>query len=135
MTALAFRTVDGVVVPAITTSQMREVDRVAIEELGPNLYQTVENAGRKLAELAIELAIRLVEGESQNGTRTDSKKNGVAPGDHVRATITMTLALPKTGLESDAVGKLCLADIGIQGGPTSERKFLRHPGCFRGAIA
>jgi NAD(P)H-hydrate epimerase len=38
---------------------------------------------------------------------------GEAPGAHVRATTTMTLALPKTGLDADAVGELWLADIGI----------------------
>jgi NAD(P)H-hydrate epimerase len=33
---------------------MREVDRVAIEELGPNLYQMMENAGRNLAVTVLE---------------------------------------------------------------------------------
>src|SRR5215831_13788064 len=41
-------------VPAVTTSQMREVDRIAIEETGPNLFQMMENAGRNLAEMALE---------------------------------------------------------------------------------
>jgi NAD(P)H-hydrate epimerase len=35
MTVNAFRTMTGLVVPAITTDQMREVDRLAIEEIGP----------------------------------------------------------------------------------------------------
>ena len=34
---------------------MREVDRIAVEETGPNLYQMMENAGRNLATLAFEL--------------------------------------------------------------------------------
>jgi len=38
---------------------------------------------------------------------------GEAPGAHVRATTTMTLAQPKTGLVADAVGELWLADICI----------------------
>jgi len=42
-------------VPAVTAAQMREVDRIAVEETGPNLFQMMENAGRNLAELAIEL--------------------------------------------------------------------------------
>ena len=54
MTA-AFQTVDGIVVPAVTAPQMREVDRVAVEETGPNLFQMMENAGRSLAETAIEM--------------------------------------------------------------------------------
>src|SRR5215470_8049141 len=47
---------NGVEVPAVTMAQMREVDRIAVEETGPNLSQMMENAGRNLAELAIELA-------------------------------------------------------------------------------
>ena len=54
MTCQAFSTDRGVRVPAITTDQMREVDRVAIEELGPNLYQMMENAGRNLAVTVLE---------------------------------------------------------------------------------
>ena len=54
MTA-AFQTVDGIVVPAVTAPQMREVDRVAVEETGPNLFQMMENAGCSLAETAFEM--------------------------------------------------------------------------------
>ncbi len=45
----------GIAVPAVTAEQMREVDRISVEETGPNLYQMMENAGRDLALLAIEL--------------------------------------------------------------------------------
>ena len=55
MTATAFATDRGVTVPAITTDQMREIDRVAIDDVGPNLYQMMENAGRSLALAAVEL--------------------------------------------------------------------------------
>ncbi len=55
MTATSFITGSGVVVPAITADQMREVDRVATEEIGPNLFQMMENAGRSLAALSIEM--------------------------------------------------------------------------------
>src|SRR5262245_45195215 len=50
-----FVTDSGRAVPTITAAQMVEVDRIAIEETGPNLYQMMENAGRNLATLAIEL--------------------------------------------------------------------------------
>ncbi|NNC75647.1 MAG: NAD(P)H-hydrate epimerase [Acidimicrobiia bacterium] len=40
--------------PAITRSDMVEVDRVMIEDLGISLLQMMENAGRNLADLAIE---------------------------------------------------------------------------------
>ena len=40
-------------VPSITTDQMREVDRLMIEEFGIVLLQMMENAGRNLARLAV----------------------------------------------------------------------------------
>lgn len=41
-------------VPTVDAAEMREVDRIAIEETGPNLYQMMENAGRNLAEMVRE---------------------------------------------------------------------------------
>lgn len=55
MYKLLFTTSNGVAVPAVTTKQMREVDRIAIEETGPNLFQMMENAGRSLALQAIDM--------------------------------------------------------------------------------
>lgn len=49
-----FRTSAGARVPAVTVDQMREIDRIAIEEIGPNLYQMMENAGRSLAMAVLE---------------------------------------------------------------------------------
>ena len=39
--------------PAVTATQMAEVDRIMIEDLGIALVQMMENAGRSLAELTI----------------------------------------------------------------------------------
>lgn len=39
--------------PDVTAAQMHEVDRVMVEELGIELVQMMENAGRTLADLAI----------------------------------------------------------------------------------
>lgn len=50
-----FLTAEGTEVPAITAGQMRELDRIATEETGPNLFQMMENAGRSAAKLVIEL--------------------------------------------------------------------------------
>jgi len=50
---LRYFTDTGIEVPAVTTEQMVEVDRVAIEDTGPDLLQMMENAGRNLAEQAI----------------------------------------------------------------------------------
>jgi NAD(P)H-hydrate epimerase len=44
---------------------MAEIDRIAIEETGPNLYQMMENAGRNLAGTAMEML-----GESWRGMQT-----------------------------------------------------------------
>ncbi|MDJ0676711.1 MAG: NAD(P)H-hydrate epimerase [Calothrix sp. MO_167.B42] len=49
-----FFTDTGIQVPSVTTEQMIEVDRVAMEETGPNLFQMMENAGRNLALQAID---------------------------------------------------------------------------------
>ncbi|MDP8962331.1 MAG: NAD(P)H-hydrate epimerase [Actinomycetota bacterium] len=40
-------------IPAVTAEQMREVDRVATQELRIELIQMMENAGRSLTDLAI----------------------------------------------------------------------------------
>jgi NAD(P)H-hydrate epimerase len=53
--SVEFRTDRGILVPAVTTEQMREVDRLAVEETGPNLYQMMENAGRNLSAVALEM--------------------------------------------------------------------------------
>jgi NAD(P)H-hydrate epimerase len=52
---LVFRTEEGVVVPAVSAGEMREVDRVAVEEFGLTILQMMENAGRNLAEHALEM--------------------------------------------------------------------------------
>ncbi len=51
-------------VPAVSVEQMREVDRVMVEELGIELQQMMENAGRALARRA-----RLMSGGDATGQR------------------------------------------------------------------
>lgn len=55
MQASAFRTEEGLAVPAVTADQMREVDRVAMEEFSLGILQMMENAGRNLAEQAFAM--------------------------------------------------------------------------------
>jgi NAD(P)H-hydrate epimerase len=55
MRTLFFRTIDGIPVPALTAAQMREVDRIAVEEYGLGVLQMMENAGRNLALNVIEM--------------------------------------------------------------------------------
>lgn len=216
MSQASFVTGDGVQVPAVTSDQMREVDRIAMEETGPNLYQMMENAGRSLARMIMQtlgaewrdgtvvvlagtggnggggicgarhlanhggnvavvlseesrlrqvptqqmatyrasggrvlgqdelgglyplLIVDAVLGYNLSGPPQGKARHllewvlgrsepvlaldvpsgidsttGVAPGIHVTASETMTLALPKTGLAVPAAGNLWLADIGI----------------------
>ena len=50
-----FQTKEGVWVPAVTAEQMREVDRIAMEEFGLGILQMMENAGRNLAENVMDM--------------------------------------------------------------------------------
>jgi len=45
----------GRTIPALTAAEMREVDRIAVTETGPSLFQMMENAGRNLALTAIDM--------------------------------------------------------------------------------
>jgi NAD(P)H-hydrate epimerase len=53
--AARWQTLAGVTVPAVTTAQIREIDRIAIEETGPDLLRMMENAGRSLVAQALEM--------------------------------------------------------------------------------
>ena len=44
---------EGKQIPAVTTDQMREVDRIAVEEFNLEILQMMENAGRNLANIVI----------------------------------------------------------------------------------
>ncbi|MEF8842066.1 MAG: NAD(P)H-hydrate epimerase [Haloarculaceae archaeon] len=46
----AFRTPGGRGVPSVTAAEMREVDRVAVKEVGVSLLMMMEHAGRSLAD-------------------------------------------------------------------------------------
>jgi len=81
-------------IPTVTAAQMREVDRLAIEEFGLPLLSLMENAGRALASLAVRRftvsrgkRILCLAGEGGNGG------GGLAAGRH----------LANWGLEVEAV--------------------------------
>jgi NAD(P)H-hydrate epimerase len=59
MSDLLFWTHEGIPIPAVTAGQMREVDRIAVEEFGLGLLQMMENAGRTLAQNVNEMLGRL----------------------------------------------------------------------------
>lgn len=96
---LRFQTEEGIPVPAVTADQMREIDRIAIEETGPNLFQMMENAGRSLATLTIDLLgtrwrearILVLAGSGGNGG------GGICAARHLAnhgAKVTVTIADP-----------------------------------------
>ena len=65
-----FETPAGQPVTAVTADEMRAVDRVAVEEVGLELLQMMENAGRTLAEQVLSIAdgsVLVVAGNGGNG--------------------------------------------------------------------
>jgi NAD(P)H-hydrate epimerase len=48
---MSFFTSEGMSVPAVTAEEMREVDRIAVEDFGLGILQMMENAGRNLAQV------------------------------------------------------------------------------------
>jgi NAD(P)H-hydrate epimerase len=65
-----FRTAAGEPITAVTAGEMRDVDRVAVEEFGIALLQMMENAGRNLAWHARSLAsgpVTVLAGSGGNG--------------------------------------------------------------------
>jgi len=66
----AFETLDGVGVAAVTAEEMRAVDRVAVEDVGIELLQMMENAGRTLAAQATQIGdgpVLVAAGNGGNG--------------------------------------------------------------------
>ena len=71
METRAFRTPTGIDVAALTADEMRDVDRVAVEEVGFEVLQMMENAGRALAWHVRDVAetdrVVVVAGDGGNG--------------------------------------------------------------------
>jgi NAD(P)H-hydrate epimerase len=55
MSRIHFLTSTGTKIPAVTEQEMREVDRLAVEEYQLGVLQMMENAGRNLALLSIRI--------------------------------------------------------------------------------
>lgn len=77
-----FSSVNLALVPTVSVAQMREVDRLAIEEFGLDLLQMMENAGRAAAELVMEVfrpsSVTVLAGKGGNGG------GGLAAARHLR---------------------------------------------------
>jgi len=66
----SFVTSSGTQVPAVTAETMREVDRIAVEDVGLELLQMMENAGRTLAHRVVatdDEPVVVVAGNGGNG--------------------------------------------------------------------
>jgi len=129
--AVRFRLPRGDLVASVTAAQMREIDRVAVEETGPSLPQMLEHAGRSLAEWVVatpgrrapELKVLVVAGSGGHGA------GGVAAARHLRGRVGRVEVLlarepgPGSALESQA--RTYRADGGL---------FRRERSLDRGAI-
>jgi len=70
--SVEFETRAGEVVPAVTADEMREVGRIAVDEVGLTLARMMEHAGRSLAEKVLEAR------GSDMDNENDSEEGGVA---------------------------------------------------------
>lgn len=92
--------------PSVTSDQMREVDRLAVDEFGLQLLQMMENAGRALADAALRLfgpaTATVVAGPGGNGG------GGLAAARHLinrGVEVDMCLLLPVDQMNAEAAGQ------------------------------
>jgi NAD(P)H-hydrate epimerase len=128
---LARVVIDPGAVPWITVVQMREVDRVAVDEVGLSLLQMMENAGSRLADVARRMLGGSVSG-SAAAVLAGSGGNGggaLAGARHLAnagARVTLHLGTTPDRLSSATRAQLGLAvaaDVRI-GGATPEADLL-----------
>jgi NAD(P)H-hydrate epimerase len=115
-------------VPAVTADQMQEIDRIAMEETGPNLFQMMENAGRNLCELALDMigenyrenGVVILAGSGGNGG------GGICAGRHLAnhlVSVYLVMASPLSPLEVPAWQ---LQVYGAAGGKVVESESLQQ---------
>ncbi len=105
VTSLRYLTTEGVSVPAVTADRMRDIDRIAIEETGPNLFQMMENAGRNLALQAIDVLgpawrerhVLVLAGSGGNGG------GGICAARHLANRGALVTVVPAGALRADSV--------------------------------
>jgi NAD(P)H-hydrate epimerase len=118
-------------VPAVTAAQMREVDRIMVEDLGISLLQMMENAGRSFAELTrIQLSgvrrrhVVVLAGRGGNGG------GGMAAARRLAvwgAEVRVVLAHPETALADAPTRQLAsLRAIGVPVYAAGEAASLMH---------
>ena len=125
-----FYTKGGVRVPSVDESQMREVDRIAVEEYGLEILQMMENAGRNLALAAIDSlqkstsSILILAGSGGNGG------GGICCARHLRNrgyNINLVLSKEERDLKGSAKSQLqVIKKAGFQVSPLSSAEELIH---------
>jgi NAD(P)H-hydrate epimerase len=103
------------VIPAVTVDQMREVDRLMIEELQIGLLQMMENAGRSLAEQARRLLGSDVRGAHVGvlAGRGGNGGGGLAAARRLRvwgADVTVILGAPRSVYQGVPLHQLAILD-------------------------
>jgi NAD(P)H-hydrate epimerase len=96
-----YQTPNGTPVPAVTAEQMREVDRITVQEFGLGILQMMENAGRTLALHVIDML-----GQVDGGAPAHPPIRDCAPGSKAS----------QAGLREKAVPVTVLAGSGGNGG-------------------
>lgn len=96
----------GTDVPCVTAGQMREVDRIAVEELQLAILQMMENAGRHLAEMAVRrfgpIRCSILAGSGGNGGGLVAARHLHSRGVDVR----VVLGTPRKALSPAAAHQL-----------------------------
>jgi NAD(P)H-hydrate epimerase len=112
----SFRTQDGIIVPAVSEAQMREIDRIAVQDFGLGVLQMMENAGRALAMHVLDMlgglegAVVVLAGSGGNGG------GGICCGRHLHS----------RGLEVQLL--LSRDPESLGGAAASQYRILEHAG-------
>lgn len=119
----AFETAGGQSVTAVTAAEMRDVDRVAVEDLGLRLLSMMENAGRNLADQVTGLreggSVAVLAGSGGNGG------GGLACARHLAnrgVPVEVVLDRPAADLAGAAAtqaGVLDGMDVAVDAGPAA----------------
>jgi NAD(P)H-hydrate epimerase len=51
---MPFYSPEGIQIPSVTTEEMREIDRITVQEFNLGILQMMENAGRNIAQVALK---------------------------------------------------------------------------------
>ena len=117
------RSVSVDTLPVVTADQMREVDRIMMEDIGIGILQMMENAGRSLADLCLELysptSATILAGSGGNGG------GGLAAARHLAnrgISVNVVLAAPRERLTPATHSQLAVLEqmgIGVSGDPSA----------------